>query len=239
MTVIADAAYANGSIVKTLPPNVAFIGRARPDAALYASPRRQRKGERVPSPSERAQCPRGRSSLGMTIHGKDVMLSVKVFDALWYKVSGGRMLRFVLVRGWPGHHVDDVLCCTDLSLTADEIIHAYCLRWSLEVTFQEAKGRLGFEEPQNRTLKAVERTAPMALWTYTLTVTWYLQTQLGSSISSLPRLPWYEKSIPSFSDMLAALRRELWRYRVLDLLPLNRRDQKSLDPLLDALAYAA
>jgi hypothetical protein len=62
---------------------------------------------------------------------------------------------------------------------------------------------------------------------------------MGSSISSLPQFPWYEKTIPSFSDMLAAHRRELWRYRVLDLLPLKRRDQKSLDPLLDALAYAA
>ncbi len=54
--VVADAAYANASIIKKLPSNVDFIGRARLDAALYAPPRAQRmgrprvKGQRLSSP---------------------------------------------------------------------------------------------------------------------------------------------------------------------------------------------
>jgi hypothetical protein len=243
--VIGDALYANSSVVKSLPPNVHFVGRGRPDAALYAVPKQKRmgrprvKGERLPSPSERASLARGWRRFVVSIHGKEVSLLVKVFNAIWYKVSGGRCLRFTLVRGWPGHEHDDVLCSTDLTLSAEEMIHIYCLRWNVEVTFQETKGRLGFEDVQNRTKKAVERTAPMALWTYTLTVTWYIQTHLKTNALSLPQFPWYEKTVPSFSDMLASLRREIWRHRVLDLLPLNRRDQKSVDPILDALGYAA
>jgi hypothetical protein len=40
------------------------------------------------------------------------------------------------------------------------------------VTFHEAKGKLGFEDPQNRTEFAVERTAPIAFWLYSLIVIW-------------------------------------------------------------------
>jgi hypothetical protein len=39
--------------------------------------------------------------------------------------------------------------------------------------------------------------------------------------------------------MLAALRRETWRQRLLDPLDLSPADQKSVEPLLDAVGYAA
>jgi len=39
-------------------------------------------------------------------------LKVHVFDALWYVVGYQRMLRFVVIRGWPGHDKDDVLMRT-------------------------------------------------------------------------------------------------------------------------------
>ena len=243
--VVADAAYANASIIKKLPSNVDFIGRSRLDAALYAPPLKQRlgrprvKGARLASPLARARSAKGWRRLRVQVYGRSVTVQVKVFDALWYVVSGGRTLRFVLVRGWPGHRDDDVFCSTDLSLNAEAIITDYCVRWSIEVTFQETKGKLGFEEPQNRTQRAVERTAPMALCVYTLTVVWYIQ--IGNRLRSacLPSFPWYAKTVPAFSDMLAALRRETWRHGLLDPLGLTPRHQKSVAPLLDAVAYAA
>jgi len=243
--VVGDAAFANASIIKKLPSNVDFIGRARPDAALYALPRPQKmgrprvKGERVPSPAKRARAAGGWCRLKVNVYGRSVRLSVKVFDVLWYSVSGGRLLRFVLIRGWPGHKEDDVLCATDLGLEPQQIIEDYCLRWSLEVTFHDVKGRLGFEDPQNRTERAVERTAPMALWVYTITVVWYLIAGKHLKVACLPLLPWYAKKTPAFSDMLATLRRETWRHRLLESSWATPRNQKSLAPLLDAIAYAA
>src|SRR5260370_12288956 len=109
--------------------------------------------------------------------------------------------------------------------------------WSLEVTFHDAKGKLGLEDPQNRTEQAVERTAPMALWVYSLTVVWYLTVGKNLPGARLLSLPWYKKTTPAFSDMLAALRRETWRNRVLDPLSLDHRDQKSVEPLLHAVGY--
>ena len=243
--VVADSDYGNGSVVKRLPENVHFIGRGRPDAALYALPKPQRmgrprvKGERLPSPEARARSSRGWKRIEVEVYGRTAVVNVKVFDALWYKVSGGRMLRFVLVRGWPGHDHDDVFCTTDLALDAEQVITRYCLRWSIEVTFEETKGKLGFEDPQNRTEHAVERTAPMALWTYSLVVLWYVRHGHRLSVGRVVSFAWHQKTVPAFSDMLAALRREIWRYRVLDPLHLSRRDQKSLEPLVEAAAMAA
>jgi hypothetical protein len=243
--ILADAAYANASIIKKLPRNVDFLGRSRLDAALYASPRPQRmgrprvKGQRLASPIARARSAKGWRRIRVEVYGHKVTVQVKVFDALWYVVSGGRPLRFVLVRGWPGHRDDDVFCSTDLCLNAQDMITDYCVRWCIEVTFQQTKGKLGFEEPQNRTQRAVQRTAPIALCIYTLTVVWYLQAGQRLKSAALPSFPWYVKKVPAFSDMLAALRRETWRQRLLDPLLLTPSHQKSIAPLLDAIAYAA
>jgi hypothetical protein len=138
--VVGDAAFANASIIKKLPANMDFTGRARPDAALYALPQPQRmgrprvKGKRLPSPSQRARRSDDWLRLKVDVYGRTVKVRVKVFDALWYSVSGGRLLRFVLVRGWPGHKEDDVLCSTDLSTEPKQIIENYCLRWPLEIS---------------------------------------------------------------------------------------------------------
>lgn len=246
LVVVADAAYANASVIKPLPTNVHFIGRSRLDAALYAKPRAKRmgrpriKGQRLPSPAARARSSRGWSRLTLRIHGHNATIQVKVFDALWYVVGGGRLLRFVLVRGWPGHEQDDVLVSTDLALSAKEVIRRYCLRWSLEVTFKETKGKLGLEDPQNRTDQAVERTAPLALWTYSLTVVWYATIGRRLPGARVASFPWYTKTVPAFSDMLAALRREAWRTRLLDparTVRWNQKSERALEPLLHAVGY--
>ena len=243
---VADSDYANSAVMKTLPENVDFVGRARMDAALYCPPKKRQKGdmgrprvkgERLPSPAARARAWQGWKTVSVDVYGRSVEVEMKTFQALWYKVAGGRLMSFVIVRGWPGHKKDDVLFCTDLSVSPEEVVRRYCLRWSIEVTFQEAKGRLGFQDPQNRCEKAVRRTAPMALWAYSITVLWYLAERPG--VAALPALPWYRKDAPAFSDMLAAIRRDLWRYRLLDPPPGHRRDQKSVEHLIDAVAYAA
>jgi hypothetical protein len=149
------------------------------------------------------------------VYGKTVTVRVLVIDALWYVAAGSDLVRLVVVRGFPGHEKDDVFLSTDPRVDAKLIIETYSERWSLEVTFHEAKGKLGFEDPQNRTESAVERTAPMALWLYSLTVIWYLRSGQHSRAARLPAMPWYQSQAgPAFSDMLATLRRSSWRERL-------------------------
>ncbi|MBU0638018.1 MAG: transposase, partial [Planctomycetes bacterium] len=57
--------------------------------------------------------------------------------------------------------------------TAEQVLTWYARRWSIEETFHDAKGHLGFEEPQGWTRKAVERTAPTAMLLYSLIVLWF------------------------------------------------------------------
>jgi hypothetical protein len=243
---VGDNGYTNRAVFRPLPESMHFVGRAVMKAALYAPPVKRQgpqrgrprvKGQRLPSPAQRAETGRWRS-IDALIYGSTATVKVQVFDALWYQAAHGRLLRFVLIRGWPGHDKDDVLVTTDRSLTAAQIIETFCLRWSLEETFGWAKGRLGFEDPHNRTERAVQRTAPMALWTYSLVVHWYLTWSQRRTRLPFRLAPWYgNKTVPSFSDMLATLRRHSWSVWISDLALHDRLDQKHLSPLLDAAGY--
>jgi len=176
--------------------------------------------------------------LDVEISGRPATVHVQVFNALWYKVARGRVLRFVLVRGWPGHTKDDVLVTTDLTQTAQEVINQYGTRWSIEETFGWAKSRLGFEDPQNRTEPAAERTAPFALWTYSLVIHWYRQWSKSRKHLPFRQAPWYtSKALPSFADMLATLRRESWTIWISDQVAKDHLDQKHLAPMLDIVGY--
>lgn len=247
---LGDAAYTNGTLIKKRPPNVTLIGRGRLDAALYApvSPRRrgQRgrprlRGKRVASPGSRAKRSDARwKKLVVQVYGRTVTLRVLVIDALWYVAAGSELIRHVVVRGFPGHERDDVFVSTDATLSPRGIIESFARRWSLEVTFHETKGKLGFEDPQNRTERAVERTAPFAFIAYTLVIIWYVLHGHGSRAAQLPSMPWYpHKAGVTFSDMLATLRRASWRQRLLDPAATTADLRKSLRPLVDYVASAA
>ncbi len=240
--VVGDNAYVNRSVVRPLPGSVQLIGRGRMDAALYEPApkyngrgRPRVKGRRLASPQ--SQRTRWRS-LDVEIYGRPATVLVKVFTAVWYRVSYDRSLRFVVIRGWPGHRKDDVLVSTDLGVSASEIIQLYCKRWSIEETFGSVKGRLGFEDPHNRTEHAVQRTAPMALWSYSLVIVWYATWARRRRGLFVRVAPWYrQKKAPSFADMLATLRRQSWTLLLSDQARRGRLDQKSIEPLLDAVGY--
>jgi len=247
---LGDAAYTNATLIKGRSSNVTLIGRGRLDAALYApaDPRRRGqmgrprvRGNRVASPARQAQRKSAPwKKLVVQVYGRTVTVRVLVLDALWYVAAGGERMRLVVVRDFPGHQKDDVFVSTDPTLSPRHIIEAFSKRWSLEVTFHEVKGKLGFEDPQNRTERAVERTAPLALISYSLILLWYVQFGQRSRAAKLPTVPWYaHKAGTTFSDMLATLRRASWSERLFDPASSIRDLQKRLRPLVDYVASAA
>lgn len=248
VVVVGDNAFANREVITRLPAKTTFVGRGPMDAAIYGLPQPRKKGqrgrsrvkgERLPSPQQRADDPNAPwQTADVVIYGKDATVQVLVFDALWHKSGRGCFLRLVVIRDWPGHEKDDVLICTDTTKSAKWIIETYCLRWTEEETFHWCKAKLGLEDAQNRKEHAVLRTTPMALWAYSLTVVWYLTAPSIRRREVFPVLPWYtSKKTPSFSDMLAVLRRKSWQCRLGDRVDLTRSTQKSLEPLLDAASY--
>ena len=250
IVVLGDAAYANSSLIQGRAPTVTFIGRSRLDAALYAPapPRRpgqmgrpRVRGQRLPSPKAQAAAADARwQRIEVNVYGRLATVQVLIIDALWYAVAGSEPMRLIVVRGFPGHERDDVLVCTDPSMSPVQIIEGYCKRWSLEVAFHETKGKLGFEQPQNRTERAVERTAPFALLLYSLVVLWYVQSGHKLRAARPKAMPWYSAKVaPAFSDMLATLRRASWAERLFEPHGKDATFKKRIEPLLACLDAAA
>jgi hypothetical protein len=101
---------------------------------------------------------------------------------------------------------DLALVTTDLTSSPAELITRYAMRWSIEVTFAEARHLLGTGQAHNRTRAAVERTVPFGLYSYTITVAWYALHghQPGDVAEHRQRAAWYTtKTDPSLSDMVA------------------------------------
>jgi len=69
-------------------------------------------------------------------------------------------IRWVLVRDLEARFTPQVLLCTDLDRVPAQIVSWFVRRWSVEVTFQEARRRLGVETQRQWSDTAIARTTP-------------------------------------------------------------------------------
>ena len=142
-----------------------------------------------------------------------------------------------------GTHEDRYFYSTDPTLSASRIISLYTARWSIEVTFQEAKQRLGLATPRNRKDKSVLRTVPCLLGLFSV-VAILFHRHTGSGKAPQPyAFAWYAKSEVTFSDALTSVRRLLWAETVFSELDqhdaLKKIPRVLRENLLDQLSRAA
>ena len=243
--VLGDSAYGGRSVLSHLPPNVHLISRVHPEGALYkpAPPkaprtpgRPRKKGDRLPGMAEWAADPKQPwSRLDFDQFGLHAALEVKTIRALYYKSGRDRLLTIVLVHDVEGKRPDQMFYCTKLDWTARQVLSAYACRWAIECTFEYCKQFLGLEDPANRLPKAVERTAPMAMFIYTLVVVWFHRA--GHRSVQFPFRPWYQKKAePSFADMLTTLRRLSYDEKTEGLLPEHTRLKTWIAQLTELLS---
>jgi hypothetical protein len=219
IVVSGDSAYGGQSVLQHLPGDVDLISRVAPNAALYAPapprPPKQRgpsrkKGARLPGLAAWAADETPWEELEFDRYGLHAKLKVKTIRALYYKAGKDRLLTIVLVRDLTGGRPDQMFYGTRTDWDARAILSHYARRWSVEVMHANAKQMMGLEDPSNRTPLAVERTAPVGLVLYSLTLIWFHRD--GHRWLSYPDRPWYPgKAEPSYADILAALRRASWR----------------------------
>jgi hypothetical protein len=213
---LGDSAYGGRSVLSHLPTNVHLISRVHPGGALYkpAPPKApktpgapRKKGDRLPGMAEwAADSEQPWERLDFDQFGLHATLDVKTIRALYYKSGRDRLLTIVLVHDVEGKRPDQMFYCTKREWAAREILSAYACRWAIECTFENCKQFLGLEDPANRLPRAVERTAPMAMFIYTIVVVWF--HRVGHQFVEFPFRPWYQKKAePSFADMLTTLRR--------------------------------
>jgi hypothetical protein len=246
LLLLVDSLYSGKSVLGTLPENVDLIGPVHTKAALYApAPKetkarrgpRRKKGDRLKSMEAWSKD----SSRWQTHHfdqyGLHGSLQTKTRTGMYYKAGNDRLLRFVLSRDTVGDRPMRIFYSTATEMTAREILSLFSLRWSVEVTHFDCKQHLGLEDAANRKEKAVQRTAPMAMFLYSLTIVWY--ANVGHHNFQIPHRPWYWwKEEPSFADMLTTLRRKSWEDQ-LSAVSLNTSDRNNKLATLNYLATLA
>jgi hypothetical protein len=223
-----------------------LISRMRRDAAIYTLPKKKpkhqrgpkcKKGKRLATPRTIASRVKSWRRVKTQERGKTKYRLVYSKVVIWYKVSHFPVL-LVISRDPAGKEKDDFFFTTDLNLTPAEVIGGFAGRWSIEDTFKNTKQSLGSEEPQTWKSQGPERAAVISLWLYSVVWAWYIQ--YGHGKTRLPVIPWYpSKSCPSFQDALAALRRVLWRKRIIVMFGNHTVPARITEFLIDALAPAA
>jgi hypothetical protein len=249
LRVLGDSEYAGGSISRHLPANTELISRMTMNAALYELPplpttgrgRRRKKGARLSNPLQMAQdARRSWTKTTARLYGRTVKVWYQTIDALWYSSAGSRLLRIVVVHDPGGRRRDDCFFSTDLTLTPQQILETFALRWPLEVCFRDVKQFLGFEDPQNRVSQATQRTAPLIFYIYDLVLLWHATSgHLFAPQSAIDR-PWYKrKTSVSFEDVLRNLRQATWQQKIFGDPRLDAHTRKILQPLEEWVKAAA
>lgn len=243
LVVSGDSAYGGASVLQKLPDNMHLISHVHPKGALYEpAPQRQpgqrgrqrKKGKRLPGMAAWADNRQPWETLTFDQFGFHATVKVKTIQALYYKAGKDRLLTIVLVRDVLGKRPDQMFYSTCLEWDARQILSTYAARWAIEVTFENCKQLLGFEDPANRKEKAVRRTAPMALLLHSLIIVWFHQE--GHRHLQFPDRPWYrQKKEPSFADMLTTLRRQSLEESLQDHLPKTGRLKKRLTRIIQIL----
>ena len=221
---VGDSAYINSELMKGRPENLRVLGPLRWDAALYEVPgpypghgRPAKKGERLPTPlamiGDTTAYPASEEVIVFPKLERRLRIQV-VRGVLWYTGCGADPVTVVLVRDPLGQWRDEALVATDPTASAAFVIQGYCRRWSIELASFDSKQYLGLHDPRVWSERSVERAHPMAWFVGTLTILWYAVSGHAGPRVDRER-SWYpQKVTPTFSDMLGALRLQMWQHRV-------------------------
>ena len=126
------------------------------------------------------------------------------------------------------------LMTTDINLSPDKMIALYIQRWNLEVTFEEVREHLGVETQRQWSDKAIARTTPILLGLYTIVCLIANKLHVERPIE-IAQTAWYEKNDATFSDLLKAVRKVLWKDNLIfrkHILESFRENNKGLDEII-------
>ena len=251
---VGDSSYAATSLLNAVRSRVCMITRLRLDARLFDPPARRRPGT-VGRP--RVVGTRQANLAGRLTNPKTRWRRVKVTGwygrgertveimsgtALWHHPGRLVPIRYVLVRDVAGELRPQAFLCTDLKADPVDILRWFVRRWSIEVTFAEVRRHLGGETQRQWSDPAIARTTPALLGLFSLVTLW--AHKLYASQPTTPRAAaWYPKPLPTFSDALALVRRELWTRPGFDTSPNGPRvveiPRATINALIGAACYAA
>jgi hypothetical protein len=254
---VADSSFAALELldkVKTV-PCASLITRLRLDAALYDPPpprpegtrgRPRLKGKRRPT-LEAVLAEEQTAWTTVRVaqwYGKGPReVEVTTDTAVWYHAGKPPVaIRWVLIRDPHKEFDPQALLSTQLEHTPDQMLTWFVRRWTMEVTFEEARAHLGIETQRQWNDRAIARTTPALLSLYSvIALTAHLLIHKGAAC--VRSAAWYTKTRPTFADAIALVRRQLWdhlhfsmSHQETDMIKIPRA---LFERFIDAVCYAA
>lgn len=193
-----------------------LVSKLHPQANLFEPPpayngkgRPRVKGQRRPKPSEAVAAARRYKRLTVGWYGGGTRrVETTTGSGHWYKAGEGLVpILWVFVRDREGAHRDEYLYTTDIGLGVREVIAHYTGRWNIETTFQEVRCCLHLETARGWCRKTVLRITPCLFGLYSVVASLYNQLPRSRRILAIS---WPGKSVVTFADALASVRRWVW-----------------------------
>lgn len=218
---VGDTSFAAIDLLNDVRPWLTMITRLRLDAALHKpAPKRTPGkvgrppvvGKRQLTLKQRLVNPktRWRRLLVTGWYGRgERMVEIISGTAVWNHPGRRVPIRYVLVRDPQGELEPQAFLCTDLDADPLNILRWFIRRWSIEVTFAEVRRHLGVETQRQWSEPAIARTTPILLGLFSLITLWANEA-FTARTPAVRIASWYRKSLPTFSDALACIRRQLW-----------------------------
>jgi hypothetical protein len=205
---------------------VTLICRLRLDAALYHPPGPQPPSKRGPKPKKGRRQRRlvewasRRDTPWEPVEvewygGRRKLMRAFSRTGLWYRRGQDPVaIRYLLARDPEGEQPDAAYFGTDEPIRPEELLKYVVQRWSVEVTFEEARAHLGLETQRQWSDLAIARTTPVLLGLFTLVTLAALRCH-DAGLLSAERTAWSAKAEPTFSACLRLIRGRIWQARII------------------------
>lgn len=241
LVIVADSSFAVINLLwqlRQVKNPVAMIVRFRMDAALYApAPKRshqigrpRKKGKRLPTLAKVAEDRRTRWK-DLIVHEwygeKKRPVQIASGTAVWSHSGQPTVpIRWVIVRDPKKRFKIQSLLCTDLNISAEQIVRWFPRRWQVEVTFHEARTHLGVETQRQWADLSILRITPALLSLFSIVT---LLANVHARKDNLPvqQTAWYAKKLPTFSDALSTVKQNLYSYVYFQTSPVCHEVRKS------------
>jgi hypothetical protein len=254
IVLVADSAFAAIEFLAAVCNHVCVVTRLRLDANLFEFPPQKRKGRGRPPVKGKPH-----KKLSAILKDRNVswkryrvslwygrtnrLVEIATGTALWYRSGVPPVpIRWLLVRDPSGELDPQAFLATDLDAHPRDILAWFVSRWQVEVTFEEVRAHLGVETQRQWSDKAILRTTPVLLGLFSIITLW--THDLSKSRKLRPRTAaWYSKAHLTFSDAIAAVRREIWAHQI-SFMSRPHRDRVEIprhiwERMQNALAHAA
>ena len=224
IVLVLDSTFAALEFLAAVRRHACVITRLRLDANLFAPapPRRKGpgrpplKGKRLPKLSQHLADPATQwqpHTVALWYGRTNRRVEIATGTAVWYHAGLPPVpIRWLLVRDPTGELETHAFLATDLDVTPQDMLQWFVRRWQIEVTFEEVRAHLGVETQRQWSDRAILRTTPTLLGLFSLVCLW--GHDLYAACAFAPRTAaWYPKAHLTFSDTIAAVRRQIWRHQ--------------------------